>query len=75
MSFPVVADHKGTMAMFSQACVCHSVHNRLHGYSFTAHPCYGAVGTHSTGMLSCFILVSEKSRNHMETAGKTTHMS
>ena len=20
--------------------VCHSVHNRSHGYSFTAHPCY-----------------------------------
>ena len=23
-----------------------------HGYSFTARPCYGAVGTHPTGMLS-----------------------
>ena len=33
--------------------VCHSVHNRLHGYSVTAHPCYSAVGTHPTGMLSC----------------------
>ena len=40
--------------------VCHSVHNRPHAYSVTAHPCwlfvhcYGAVGTHPTGMLSCF---------------------
>ena len=24
--------------MFSQASVCHSVHNRPHGYSVTAHP-------------------------------------
>ena len=23
------------------------------GHSFTARPCYGAVGTHPTGMLSC----------------------
>ena len=40
--------------------VRHSVHNRPHAYSVTAHPCwlfvhcYGAVGTHPTGMLSCF---------------------
>ena len=34
--------------------ICHSVHNRSHGYSVTAHPCYGAVGTHTTGMLSFF---------------------
>ena len=34
--------------------VCHSVHNRPHGYSFTAHPCYGAGGMHPTGMHSCF---------------------
>ena len=33
--------------------VCHSVHNRPYGYSITAHPCYGAVATHPTGMLSC----------------------
>ena len=30
--------------------VCHSVHNRPHAYSVTAHPCsvtcYGAVGMH-----------------------------
>ena len=25
------------------------VSNRPHGYSVTAHPCYGAVGTHPTG--------------------------
>ena len=25
----------------------------LVGYSVTAHPCYGAVGMHPTGMLSC----------------------
>ena len=35
--------------VFSQV----SVHNRPYGYSFTARPCYGAVGTHPTGMLSC----------------------
>ena len=35
--------------------VCHSVHNRPHGYSITAYPCYGTVGTHPTGMLSCLI--------------------
>ena len=33
--------------------VCHSVHNRPHVYSVTAHPCYSVVGTHPTGMLSC----------------------
>ena len=33
--------------------VCHSVHNRPHGYSVTANPCYNAVGTHPTGMISC----------------------
>ena len=32
---------------------CLSVHNRPHGYSFTAWP-YGAVGMQPTGMLSCF---------------------
>ena len=30
-----------------------SFHNQPHGYSFTARP-YGAVGTHPTGMLSCW---------------------
>ena len=35
--------------MFSQV----SVDNRPHGYWFTARPCYGAVGMHPTGMLSC----------------------
>ena len=39
--------------MFLQACVSQSVHNRPHGYSVTAHPCYGAVVTHPSGMLSC----------------------
>ena len=34
--------------MFSEACNSHSVHNRPHGYWFTAHSCYGAVGTHPT---------------------------
>ena len=40
--------------MLSQVSVSHSVHNRPHGYTVTAHSCYGAVGTHPTGMLSCF---------------------
>ena len=39
--------------MFSQV----SVHNRPRGYSVTAHSCYGAVGTHPTGMLSCVFVV------------------
>ena len=33
--------------------ICHSVYNRPCGYLFTTHPCYGAVGMHPTGMLSC----------------------
>ena len=37
--------------------VCHSVHNRPYDYSVTPHPCYSAVSTHSTGMLSCFTCV------------------
>ena len=37
--------------------ICHSVHNRTHGYWFTTHPCYGAVSTHPTGMLSCWSLL------------------
>ena len=37
--------------------VCHSVHNRPHVYSVTAHPCYSTVGTHPTGMLSCLCLL------------------
>ena len=40
--------------MFSEA-----VHNRPHGYSVTAHPCYGALGTHPTGMISCSSLLTE----------------
>ena len=32
--------------------VCHSAHNRPHGYSVTAHPCYSAVGTHPTDNLT-----------------------
>ena len=39
--------------MFSQASISHSVHNGPHGYFVTAHPCYGVVGMHPTGMLSC----------------------
>ena len=41
--------------MFSQASVRHSVRNRAHGYSVTAHPCYGAVGKHPAGMLSSYV--------------------
>ena len=55
----MLIDRKGKV-MFSQV----SVHNRSHGYLFTARPCYahGAVGTHPTGMFSCisFFLVSER---------------
>ena len=40
--------------MFSEASVSHSVHNQSHGYCVTAHPCYSAVGTHPTEMLSCY---------------------
>ena len=36
--------------MFSQV----SVHNLPHGYSFTARPCYCAVDTHPTRILSCY---------------------
>ena len=31
-----------------------SVHNRPHGHSVIAHPCWGTVGTPPAGMLSCF---------------------
>ena len=48
--------------MFSQVFV----HNRSHGYSFIARPCYGAVGTHPTGMLSLFLL-------HMLVKGMMKH--
>ena len=44
--------------MFSQAYVSHSVHNRPHGYSVTAYPFYGVVGTHATGMLSFLLETS-----------------
>ena len=37
--------------------VCHSVHNRPHGYLVIAHSCHSAVGTHPIGMLSCSIVV------------------
>ena len=40
--------------MFSKWSVSHYVHNRPHGYSVTAYPCYGTVGMYPTGMLSCF---------------------
>ena len=39
--------------------VCHSVHKWPHGYSITAHPYYGAVGTHPTGMLSFLFIHSQ----------------
>ena len=37
--------------------VCHSVHNRPHGYSVTDHPCNGTVGMHST---ECFLINARK---------------
>ena len=40
--------------MSSQASVCHSVPNRRHGCLLAVHPYYELVGTHSTGMLSCY---------------------
>ena len=44
--------------MFSQASVSHSVHSRPHDYSLTAFPCYGVVGVHLSGKLSCLKLIS-----------------
>ena len=40
--------------MLSQASVGQSIYNQPHGYSVTAHTCYGAVSTDPTGMLFCF---------------------
>ena len=49
----VVTDRKGKV-MFSQACVSHSIHNRPHGYSFSARPCYiGLVCI----PLECFLVI------------------
>ena len=31
---------------------------QCHGHWFTTRPCYSAVGTHPTGMLSCYLLCS-----------------
>ena len=45
------------------AGVCHSVHNCHNAYSFTDYPCYGTVGTHPTGMLSCVLLIFYLPRN------------
>ena len=42
--------------ILSEACVSHFVHNWPHGYWFTAHPCYGTVNTHPSGMLYCYWL-------------------
>ena len=56
--------------MFSQASVSHSVHNQPHGCSVTAHPRFGAVGTHPTGMLSCYrlyILQWTSVKKHLQT--------
>ena len=48
--------------------ICHSVHNWPHGYSATAHPCYSAVGTHPTGVLSCFsVFHMKQAYNWLET--------
>ena len=44
--------------MFSQTSVSHSIHKWPHGYSVTAHLCFGAVGTNPTGMLSCSLMYS-----------------
>ena len=40
--------------LLSQSSVSHSVPNRPLGYLVTAHPCYGAVATHPSGILFCF---------------------
>ena len=37
-----------------------SARNWSHTYSITACPCYGAVGMHPTGMLSCFHIFNVK---------------
>ena len=60
--------------MFSQASVSHSVHNRPHGYSFTAHPCYGAVDTHPTGMLSCLNIKFTYRKNRDNCKVKSTNL-
>ena len=44
----IFTDRKGKV-MFSQVLASHS-------YWFTTHPCYGPVGMHPTGMLSCYRL-------------------
>ena len=50
----IFTDRKGRcLSGAYQALISHSVHNRPHGHSVTAHPCYGMVGTDPTGMLSC----------------------
>ena len=49
----MIYDRPQEKVMFLQASVSHSVHSQPHGHSVTAHPFYGAVGTHLTGMLSC----------------------
>ena len=46
---PIFTDYKGRKCFHR----CLSVHNRPDGYWLTARPCYDAVGTHPTGMLSC----------------------
>ena len=50
--------------------VCHSVHNRPHDYSVTAQPCYSAVGTRPTGMLSCYLFVYSSSCRMQENFGR-----
>ena len=50
--------------MFSQASVNHCVHNRPRSYSVIAHPCYGVVGTHPTGMLSCKLMLRPQMRKN-----------
>ena len=54
--------------------VCHSVHNRPHGYSITAHPGYSVVGTHPTGMLSCRMMyITRMHSSRMHTARSSSH--
>ena len=63
----LVTDHKGNVF----TGVCHSVHNRPHGYSFTAHLYYCTVGTHPIGMLSC---LSMKSCGHISLISRSLNI-
>ena len=52
--------------MFSEASVSQFVHNWPHGYSVTAHPCYGVFSTHPAGMLIKIYLFSINRRRHVQ---------